>query len=87
MISFALHHDFTLTNRRAQKCASAEPDRMRFSDVADCGCGVTLSLLSPSRGPILDWGGRVEEHSFVPLGKVRLGIGFDKWFRRSQAGA
>jgi len=32
------------------------------------------------------WGGRVEEHSLVPMGETRLGrIGFDEWFRRSQA--
>lgn len=34
------------------------------------------------------FGGRVEEHSLVPLGEARLGrIGFDEWHRRSQAGA
>jgi uncharacterized protein YbjT (DUF2867 family) len=34
------------------------------------------------------WGGRVEERSLVPLGEARLGrIGFDEWFRRSQARA
>ncbi|HEX7758780.1 MAG TPA: SDR family oxidoreductase [Caulobacteraceae bacterium] len=34
------------------------------------------------------FGGRVEEHSLVPLGKARLGrIGLDEWLRRSQAGA
>ena len=33
-------------------------------------------------------GGRVEEYSLVPLGEARLGrIGFDEWFRRSQAAA
>src|SRR5260221_6153921 len=33
------------------------------------------------------WGGRVEEHSLVPLGEGRLGrIGLDEWLRRSQAG-
>jgi hypothetical protein len=52
-----------------------------FSDVADCGCGVTLSLLLLPEA-------RVEEHSLVPLGKARLGrIGFDEWLGRSQAGA
>jgi hypothetical protein len=33
-------------------------------------------------------GGRVEEHSLVPLGEARLGrIGFDEWLRRSRAAA
>ena len=81
MISFALHCDFTLTDRSAQKGVLAAPDRASFSDVADCGCGVMLSLLPPSEA-------RVEEHSLVPLGKAHLGrIGFDEWLRRSQAGA
>ena len=47
VISFALHRDFTLTDRSAQKGVLAAPDRASFSDVADCGCGVTLSLLPP----------------------------------------
>ena len=34
------------------------------------------------------FGGRVEEHSLVPLGEVRLGrIGLDEWLRHSQARA
>ena len=34
------------------------------------------------------WGGRVEEHSLVPLGEARLGrIGLDEWLRRSEAAA
>jgi uncharacterized protein YbjT (DUF2867 family) len=34
------------------------------------------------------WGGRVDEHSLVPLGEARLGrIGFDEWLRRSKAAA
>jgi hypothetical protein len=32
------------------------------------------------------FGGRVEEHSLVPLGEARFGrIGLDEWLRRSQA--
>ncbi len=34
------------------------------------------------------FGGRVEEHSLVPLGEARIGrIGFDDWLRRSRGGA
>jgi uncharacterized protein YbjT (DUF2867 family) len=34
------------------------------------------------------FGGRVEEHSLVPLGEARLGrIGLDEWLRRSKAAA
>jgi uncharacterized protein YbjT (DUF2867 family) len=34
------------------------------------------------------WGGRVEEHSLVPLAEARLGrTGFGEWLRRSQAAA
>jgi uncharacterized protein YbjT (DUF2867 family) len=34
------------------------------------------------------WGGRVEEHSLVPLGEARLGrIGLDEWLRRPRAAA
>ena len=36
----------------------------------------------------LYWGGRVEEHSLVPLGEARLGhIGLNEWLRRSRAAA
>ena len=34
------------------------------------------------------FGGRVDEHSLVPLGETRLGhIGLDEWLRRSRAAA
>ena len=34
------------------------------------------------------YGGRVEEHSLVPLGEARLGrMDFDEWFRRSRVAA
>jgi hypothetical protein len=36
----------------------------------------------------LYFGGRVTEHSLVPLGPARLGrIGLEDWLRRSPAGA
>jgi uncharacterized protein YbjT (DUF2867 family) len=34
------------------------------------------------------WGGRVQEHSLVPLGEARPGrIGLDEWLRRRRAAA
>jgi hypothetical protein len=34
------------------------------------------------------FGGRVEEHSLMPLGEAHLGhIGLDEWLRRSQTKA
>ena len=61
-----------------------------------------MACLSPSPCPLPDgdprevvrdpearyFGGRVEEHSLVPLGEARLGrIGLDEWLRRSRAAA
>jgi uncharacterized protein YbjT (DUF2867 family) len=50
-----------------------------------------LKAVGDSRAVVSDpearyYGGRVEEHSLVPLGEARLGrIGLDAWLRRSQA--
>ncbi|CAN7672667.1 SDR family oxidoreductase [Trinickia sp. LjRoot230] len=50
-----------------------------------------LSAIGDPREVVCDpearyFGGRVEEHSLVPLGEARLGhIGLDEWLRRSQA--
>ena len=65
----------------------AGPERAPFNDI------VTryLKAVGDKRDVVRDaearyWGGRVEEHSLVPLGKARLGrIGLDEWLRRSQA--
>jgi uncharacterized protein YbjT (DUF2867 family) len=52
-----------------------------------------LKAVGDSRAVVSDpearyYGGRVEEHSLVPLGEARLGrIGLDAWLRRSQASA
>src|SRR6185295_19078170 len=60
----------------------AGPERAPFNEII-------ARYLKAVRDPeALYFGGRVEEHSLVPLGEARLGrIGFDEWLRRSQAAA
>ena len=65
----------------------AGPDRAPFSQIV----ARYLEAMGDSREVVSDpearyFGGRVEEHSLVPLGEVRLGrIGLDEWLRRSQS--
>jgi len=47
VITGALHRDFALTDRSAQKGVPTVSDRPSVSDVVYCGCGVALSLLPP----------------------------------------
>jgi uncharacterized protein YbjT (DUF2867 family) len=67
----------------------AGPERAPFDEII----ARYLKAVGDSREVVRDpealyWGGRVEQLSLVPLGRVRLGrIGFDEWFRRSQARA
>ncbi len=67
----------------------AGPERAPFNEIV----ARYLKAVGDPREVVSDpearyFGGRVEEHSLVPLGEARLGrIGFDEWFRRSQAGA
>lgn len=65
----------------------AGPERAPFSEII----ARYLKTTGDSREVVSDpearyFGGRVEEHSLVPLGKARLGcISFDEWFRRSRS--
>jgi len=65
----------------------AGPERAPFNEII----ARYLKAVGDPREVVRDpaagyWGGRVEEHSLVPLGEARLGhIGLDEWLRRSQA--
>jgi len=67
----------------------AGPERAPFNEIV----ARYLKAVGDPRAVVSDpearyWGGRVEEHSLVPLGEARLGrIGFNEWLRRSQAAA
>jgi uncharacterized protein YbjT (DUF2867 family) len=67
----------------------AGPERAPFNEIV----ARYLKALGDAREVVGDpearyFGGRVEEHSLVPLGEARLGrIGFDEWLRRSRAAA
>src|SRR6202035_5781804 len=67
----------------------AGPERAPFNDIV----ARYLKALGDPREVVSDpesrySGGRVEEHSLVPLGEARLArIGYDEWLRRSQAAA
>jgi uncharacterized protein YbjT (DUF2867 family) len=67
----------------------AGPERAPFNEVI----ARYLKAVGDPREVVSDpearyWGGRVEEHSLVPLGNACLGrIAFDEWLRRSRAAA
>jgi uncharacterized protein YbjT (DUF2867 family) len=67
----------------------AGPDRAPFNEII----ARYLRAVGDPREVVRDaeakyFGGRVEEHSLVPLGQARLGrIGLDEWIRRSGAKA
>src|SRR5207302_266157 len=67
----------------------AGPERELFNEIV----ARYLKAVGDPRQVVRDpearyWGGRVEEHSLVPLGEARLGrIGLDEWLRRSETKA
>src|SRR5438093_1106736 len=67
----------------------AGPERAPFSEFVARylkAAGIPREVVSDPEARY--FGGRVEEHSLVPLGEARLGrIGLDEWLRRSQAAA
>ncbi|HEX6439552.1 MAG TPA: SDR family oxidoreductase [Candidatus Binatia bacterium] len=67
----------------------AGPERAPFNEiVARYLKGVGDPRVVVSDPEARYWGGRVEEHSLVPLGEARLGrIGLDEWLRRSRTAA
>jgi uncharacterized protein YbjT (DUF2867 family) len=85
----AIVADVALAAPRSGIVEIAGPERAPFNEI------ITryLKAVGDPREVVSDpearyWGGRVEEHSLVPLGEARLGhIGFDEWFRRSRAAA
>jgi uncharacterized protein YbjT (DUF2867 family) len=82
----AIIADVALAAPRNGRVEIAGPERAPFNEIV----ARYLQALGDSRAVASDpearyFGGRVEEHSLVPLGDARLGhIGFDEWFRRSR---
>jgi uncharacterized protein YbjT (DUF2867 family) len=85
----AIVADVALAAPRSGIVEIAGPERAPFNEII----ARYLKAVGDPREVVSDpearyWGGRVEEHSLVPLGEARLGrIGFDEWLRRSRAGA
>jgi uncharacterized protein YbjT (DUF2867 family) len=85
----AMVADVALAPPRGGIVEIAGPERAPFNEII----ARYLTAVGDPREVVSDpaagyWGGRVEEHSLVPLGEARLGrIGVDEWLRRSQAAA
>src|SRR5499433_1386978 len=82
----AIVADVALTAPRNGTVEIAGPERAPFDEFV----APYLKAVGDPRQVVSDpeakyFGGRVEQHSLVPLAEARLGrIGFDEWLRRSQ---
>ncbi|EIM30080.1 SDR family oxidoreductase [Microvirga lotononidis] len=85
----AIVADVALATPRNGIVEIAGPERAPFHEIVAC----YLKALGDPREVVSDpearyWGGRVEEHSLVPLGEARLGrIRLDEWISRSRTAA
>ena len=85
----AIVADLAVAAPRSGIVEIAGPERAPLKDII----GRYLKAVVDPREVVSDpearyWGGRVEEHSLVPLGEARLGrIGLDEWLRRAKATA
>jgi uncharacterized protein YbjT (DUF2867 family) len=85
----AIVADVALATPRNGIVEIAGPERAPFNEIV----ARYLKAVNDPREVVSDpearyFGGRVEEHSLVPLGEARLGrIGLDEWLRRSRAAA
>ena len=85
----AIVADVALAAPRNGLIEIAGPERAPFNEIV----ARYLKAVGDRREVVSDpearyYGGRVEEHSLVPLGEARLGrIGLDEWLRRPQAAA
>jgi uncharacterized protein YbjT (DUF2867 family) len=85
----AIVADVALATPRNGIIEIAGPERAPFNEIV----ARYLKAVGDPRKVVSDpearyYGGRVGEHSLVPLGEARLGrIGLDEWLRRAQAAA
>ncbi|MBR1141987.1 SDR family oxidoreductase [Bradyrhizobium sp. AUGA SZCCT0431] len=82
----AIVADLALAAPRSGIVEIAGPERAPLNDII----ARYLKAVGDPREVVSDpearyWGGRVDEHSLVPLGEARLGrIGLDEWLRRAK---
>src|ERR1700747_1465006 len=85
----AIVADVALAAPRNGLVEIAGPERAPFNEIIARyvkACGAQRVVVRDAEARY--FGGRVEEHSLVPLGEARLGrIGLDEWLRRSPAAA